>query len=215
MSPDPHAGSADISNPQSLNRYSYVLNGTLGYVDPTGLECVLFTGINTNKGTKDTQAAQFGIDRVVYTYPDGTRASGVASVISQALNGPNTNTIALANGISALPTDQANTALIVSGSGQALSTANAWGLLGQAQLQSIQSYIYLSPGSMLFSNLPGGSSRSKFHGNGAIDDAVTLLSRLHGGHGTGTPCAHGDLACQLRNLPESAFNTATEGRAAR
>jgi uncharacterized protein RhaS with RHS repeats len=37
-SPDPLAG--DITNPQSLNRYAYVLNNPTGNTDPSGLSCV-------------------------------------------------------------------------------------------------------------------------------------------------------------------------------
>jgi RHS repeat-associated protein len=37
MSPDPYAGSYDFSNPQSLNRYSYVTNNPLSMIDPLGL----------------------------------------------------------------------------------------------------------------------------------------------------------------------------------
>lgn len=37
MSPDPYSGSIDMSNPQSFNRYSYVLNSPLRYTDPLGL----------------------------------------------------------------------------------------------------------------------------------------------------------------------------------
>ena len=40
MSPDPYSGSYDFSNPQSFNRYAYVQNGPLGYLDPFGLEHV-------------------------------------------------------------------------------------------------------------------------------------------------------------------------------
>jgi RHS repeat-associated protein len=36
MSPDPYDGSYDPSNPQSFNRYSYVLNNPLAATDPTG-----------------------------------------------------------------------------------------------------------------------------------------------------------------------------------
>jgi RHS repeat-associated protein len=36
MSPDPYDGSYDASNPQSFNRYAYVLNNPLAYVDPDG-----------------------------------------------------------------------------------------------------------------------------------------------------------------------------------
>lgn len=37
MSPDPYAGSADISNPQSMNRYGYVNNDPMDYLDILGL----------------------------------------------------------------------------------------------------------------------------------------------------------------------------------
>ena len=37
MSPDPYDGSYDATNPQSLNRYSYVGNMPLNYIDPNGL----------------------------------------------------------------------------------------------------------------------------------------------------------------------------------
>ncbi len=36
LSPDPYYGSYDFSNPQTLNRYAYVLNNPLGFVDPAG-----------------------------------------------------------------------------------------------------------------------------------------------------------------------------------
>jgi RHS repeat-associated protein len=38
LSPDPKG--ANVSNPQSLNRYAYVLNGPTGLTDPLGLQCV-------------------------------------------------------------------------------------------------------------------------------------------------------------------------------
>jgi RHS repeat-associated protein len=36
MSPDPYGGSYDFTNPQSFNRYAYVLNDPLSAVDPSG-----------------------------------------------------------------------------------------------------------------------------------------------------------------------------------
>lgn len=35
--PDPWDGSYDLADPQSLNRYNYVQNDPVNYVDPTGL----------------------------------------------------------------------------------------------------------------------------------------------------------------------------------
>jgi hypothetical protein len=40
-SPDPYAGSGDLGNPQSWNRYSYVLNSPLIAGDPLGLHLIV------------------------------------------------------------------------------------------------------------------------------------------------------------------------------
>ena len=42
-SPDPYRGSMSIGNPQTLNRYSYVLNDPVNFIDPTGLDCWYIT----------------------------------------------------------------------------------------------------------------------------------------------------------------------------
>jgi RHS repeat-associated protein len=44
MSPDPYDGSYDAFNPQSLNRYAYVLNDPLAALDPTGMDLVYDPG---------------------------------------------------------------------------------------------------------------------------------------------------------------------------
>jgi len=49
-SPDPYDGSYDASNPESLNRYSYVLNNPLVYIDPDGTTCVTDICVGVDSG---------------------------------------------------------------------------------------------------------------------------------------------------------------------
>jgi RHS repeat-associated protein len=56
MSPDPAGMQAvDISNPQSLNRYAYVQNNPVSFVDPLGLDCAYLNnaGDDLEKGGLD------------------------------------------------------------------------------------------------------------------------------------------------------------------
>src|SRR5947209_13772035 len=48
------SGSMDLTNPQSLNRYSYVLNNPLSFRDPLGLECVWDDGSYDSLEDADT-----------------------------------------------------------------------------------------------------------------------------------------------------------------
>jgi hypothetical protein len=75
MTPDPAGlGSVDLSDPQSLNRYGYVMNSPMNYVDPNGLDC--------KKPTADSPCVRTvvnvdGGDGSAFSYTDvGSPASG-------------------------------------------------------------------------------------------------------------------------------------------
>jgi RHS repeat-associated protein len=58
MRPDPYSGSYDMGNPQSMNRYSYVVDQPLAYADILGLDC---------QGTQ-----------TIFVGPNGVSSSGVS-----------------------------------------------------------------------------------------------------------------------------------------
>ena len=63
--PDPYEGSYDAANPQSFNRYAYVQNDPVNFIDPSGL-CVInivITGVSTVSAETLT-AAQNEITRI-------------------------------------------------------------------------------------------------------------------------------------------------------
>jgi RHS repeat-associated protein len=59
MSPDPGNAGADLTNPQSWNMYSYVLNNPLNAIDPDGLGCVY---LDNNGGTDPNGDGGFSVD---------------------------------------------------------------------------------------------------------------------------------------------------------
>jgi len=62
ISPDPAGfGAADPSNPQSWNRYAYVLNNPLSNIDPNGFDCVYLNNAGTDVD-RDQNGNAAGID---------------------------------------------------------------------------------------------------------------------------------------------------------
>ncbi len=69
MQPDPYSGSYDFTNPQSLNRYAYVMGAPLSMVDPQGLQPqIYFCGYN------DDGSPRYCLD----TFGSGTSEEGTA-----------------------------------------------------------------------------------------------------------------------------------------
>ena len=60
LRPDPYDGSYDLLNPQSFNRYAYVGNNPLSFVDPFGLEMVTTCDASGNCVTMDDGTGEGG-----------------------------------------------------------------------------------------------------------------------------------------------------------
>jgi len=75
--PDPYAGSYDVTNPQSLNRYTYVLDNPMRYVDRFGLEL-------GDPGDANCEETYEGcVVSVTADPPDPPDTVGVVGIVSQ------------------------------------------------------------------------------------------------------------------------------------
>ncbi len=90
MSPDPAGMMAvDIGNPQTFNRYAYVLNNPLSFTDPFGLDCVYLNASGTG-------VAKNGIDQNSSSGECGkTGGYWVEGTVTQVNIDPNATTISL------------------------------------------------------------------------------------------------------------------------
>jgi RHS repeat-associated protein len=91
--PDPYGGSYDLTNPQSFNRYSYVLNDPVNFVDPMGL-CPDGT-VEQPDALGEPQCVGVGVESVdINISGGGQRSGGVGGTSSGAIeietsgNGP-------------------------------------------------------------------------------------------------------------------------------
>jgi RHS repeat-associated protein len=90
--PDPYGGSYDITNPQSFNRYSYVQNDPVNFVDPTGL-CPEGT-VAQPDARGEMQCVGVGVQSVDINISGGRLTGGVGGTSSGAIeietsgNGP-------------------------------------------------------------------------------------------------------------------------------
>ena len=73
LAPDPYMGSYDPTNPQSMNRYAYVLNNPLSFIDPTGL----FSLPCSQDNSCDDGSDGIGWDNPTRTTPMPVRAPGI------------------------------------------------------------------------------------------------------------------------------------------
>ena len=147
MSPDP-GNAGGLSNPQSLNRYSYVLNDPINGSDPRGLCPVFLAGINTSPpGSQDLQtfAGATG-DITAFPYAGGGIPSDVADIIVQGAAIPTGATLTALEAI-ALAAQSPGPINIFAYSGGAATLQSAWRLLTSAIQARITSITYIDPGS--------------------------------------------------------------------
>jgi len=212
MSPDPAGAlAADMTDPQTWNRYSYVSNSPVDSVDPDGLCTDVYGGIDTPNKNNGRGSAYFlnalgavkGFD-VHLDYGPG-KPAGVGNVLLQDIGGVNSVSHDFGNDIAASDGDPNGIQLMgFSGGAQVISTG--YDDLSPNLQGQITQITYFSPGVGLFTSLtafPHGTvSTQSFHGHGVKDVMATFFSRMFGHGGKSLPCGH-DIQCLYLTAPLS------------
>jgi hypothetical protein len=166
----------DLTNPQSLNQYGYVMNGPLNRVDPSGLCDVVSGGITQTPGTAETAVQEaFATDigaNSAFPFSELNRPESLAVIGSPLARNVLRN--AIVNAAQQTPTGQQVNLFLMSGSAQLLS--DVWPTLPEDVQTRVGNITYISPGIAPGTNLLPGSN--VILGHGAADGLVTSISSL-------------------------------------
>lgn len=208
-SPDPAGlAAANPTNPQSWNRYAYVLNNPTEYTDASGLCPLIVAGFKDSpENSPDllTYARQIGAD-VAFPYAGQGVVADVGSVVAQDLGAVNaavqTTEAALQDAGSASQNEGGGNAVnIITFSGGAQAASSAINDLGNVDLTSA---VYLEPGTGLITGLitglPQGANQSAIvRGKGFLNGFLNLFTRSHGIPVAHTDCGH-SASCVFNQL---------------
>jgi RHS repeat-associated protein len=212
MSPDPGYAGA-MTNPQSLNRYGYVINDPVNGDDPSGLCAVFGAGVSvgSNPSANFDYLANLVGAVTAFPYSGLNYLGGVASIIQQGTSGANSSTqvelAALQNALS----QNSGSIDVVAYSGDAEAFTEAYGLLTPQQQARIGSILYLSPavaGQMVVipghtTIVEGAGPKDFFAGVATIlPPNVPIIS---------TNCLHSDFACLLTSAWNQFYTIAGDG----
>ena len=80
--PDPYGGSYDLTDPQSFNRYSYVQNDPVNFVDPSGLDDCPAGTVKEVDALGVEQCVGVGVNPVTVPFGRGERSGGAGGTSS-------------------------------------------------------------------------------------------------------------------------------------
>jgi len=198
--------SLSLSNPESWNRYAYVLGDSINSNDPSGLCAAILAGVTMNPSTDPTIAQQQAALGAVAGFPYSGQSlpQSLGAVVSQAVFGPNASTAVALQTLLAALNGTSGSIDVIAYSGGAQAFATALGELSPAQQARIGNILYISPGMLGTLPTPNGTANvTVVEGwNASIDPVAMLGTSIPSGVNViKTTCDHADLACLLRNSP--------------
>ena len=85
LSIDPYAGSYDIRNPQSMNRYNYALNSPLAFLDPSGLQIQIACYNSGQQWAESEYGGSLTVYTTCFSYDDGIYIGGAGGTSTDTL----------------------------------------------------------------------------------------------------------------------------------
>ncbi len=170
-SADPLKG--NVRNPQSLNRYTYVLNNPCNLIDPSGLCDVVAGGLNNSPASQAIAnfAGSIGADDA-YPFSSGGVAGGLGNFMAGSQDANAVLTNAILDAYSQTPQGQQVNLFLFSGSAQIFQ--NIYSSLPKQVQGAIGNITYLSPGIKPGGSLIQGNGQTNVYtGSGAKEAVVT------------------------------------------
>ena len=137
-----------LSNPQSLNRYIYVLDDPINSRDPEGLCTVMIGGITQTPYTPDVTAQQDVAESLgaisAFPYAGGSESGGIGNILAQGAGVPTGAVLTTLEAIS-LAAQNKGPIDIIAYSGGAQSFTEAWNYLNADVKSRIDSITYVDP----------------------------------------------------------------------
>ena len=216
MTVDPGNAGA-INNPQSLNRYTYVIGDPVNSFDPEGL-CTIFGGGITQSAFNNSNLLQEFASELggisVFPYANGSLPGGGANVFLQGTTGIPTGAVGNWLDAIALAAETPGPISIYAFSGSAAAFTTAYNLLPTAIQARINNITYIDPGNVttpLASGMPGTNVTVYTDSSDIANVIVNLFGAGPSGPVTIVPtgtCGH-NLNCVITRFTDQLSSGAT------
>jgi len=208
MTPDHSASSLSMTEPQSWNRYSYVLGDPVNSNDPSGLCTDMVGGVtmvpgdtpgNTPTGAFNQLANNLQAD-TAYPYPDPSHGQGYLSTVL----GSSASTQTALQSLQYSLANNSGSIDVITDSAGAQAFANAFNDLSAADQARIGTIVYLDPA--MVGTLPAPANATVFVVQGSDWKSIvatlgTTIPIQDNVHTIATPCDHTNQACLLGYAP--------------
>jgi RHS repeat-associated protein len=198
MTPDRYWGSASLRNPQSWNRYAYVLSDPVNHNDPFGLCDDVVAGIDetSTNNSESTFANSIGAMQA-YPYAGTDHTTGVAEVGIGGVTSNTWNALTVAASINQAAADSSGPINLFIFSGGAQAFADAIQYLSAAVIGRISAITYASPGMIGTPATVNGIVPTVVFGMGTDDIAATAMTVIPGTWNViKSNCGH-DASCEF------------------